>query len=52
MLKLPLGIIGGFRDDFSIRWMKGQPALKFSIDFHGRYPVDEYVRIANQAEDH
>jgi hypothetical protein len=32
--------------------MKGQLALKFSIDLHGRYPVDEYVRIAKQAEGH
>jgi len=27
-------------------------AIKFSIDLHGRYPVDEYVRIAKLAEDH
>ena len=26
--------------------------VKFSIDLHGRYPVDEYIRIAKLAEDH
>lgn len=26
--------------------------LKFSIDLHGRYAVDQYVRIAKLAEDH